>query len=62
MKDIAAGPLAIQFFKGLSKVVWTGRLARQASVLLGSGSLGARFIQREIVRSEISKPSMRSSP
>src|ERR1700693_5943724 len=27
-----------------------------------SGSLGARFIQREIVRSETSKPSMRSSP
>ena len=26
------------------------------------GSLGARFIQREIVRSETSKPSMRSSP
>jgi hypothetical protein len=25
-------------------------------------SLGARFIQREIVRSETSKPSMRSSP
>jgi hypothetical protein len=30
--------------------------------LAGSGSLGARFIQREIVRSETSKPSMRSSP
>src|SRR5205807_9620563 len=27
-----------------------------------SGSLGARFIQREIVRSETSKPNMRSSP
>jgi len=27
-----------------------------------SGSLGVRFIQREIVRSEISKPSRRSSP
>ena len=27
-----------------------------------SGSFGARFIQREIVRSETSKPSMRSSP
>src|SRR6266478_9872141 len=30
--------------------------------LAGSGSLGARFIQREIVRSETSKSSMRSSP
>src|ERR1700737_3470729 len=30
--------------------------------LAGSGSLGARFIQREIVLSERSKPSMRSSP
>jgi hypothetical protein len=29
---------------------------------VGSGSLGARLIQREIVRSETSKPSMRSSP
>src|ERR1700732_5245640 len=28
----------------------------------GSGSRGARFIQREIVRSETSKPSVRSSP
>jgi hypothetical protein len=28
----------------------------------GSGSLGALRIQREIVRSETSKPSMRSSP
>jgi len=28
----------------------------------GSGSRGARFIQREIVRSETSKPSIRSSP
>ena len=30
--------------------------------LAGSGSRGARHIQREIVRSETSKPSMRSSP
>ena len=30
--------------------------------LAGSGSRCARFIQREIVRSETSKPSMRSSP
>jgi hypothetical protein len=30
--------------------------------LAGSGSRGARFIQREMVRSERSKPSMRSSP
>ena len=30
--------------------------------LVGSGSRGARRIQREIVRSETSKPSMRSSP
>jgi hypothetical protein len=30
--------------------------------LAGPGSLGARFIQREIVLSERSKPSMRSSP
>src|ERR1039458_1474809 len=28
----------------------------------GSGSLGARFIQREIVLSQRSKPSIRSSP
>jgi hypothetical protein len=40
---------------------------RDAQIWLGldyrrSGSLGARFIQREIVRSETSKPSMRSSP
>jgi hypothetical protein len=47
-----------------------GRLLREGlSQLLGnsqrradSGFLGARFIQREIVRSETSKPSMRSSP
>jgi hypothetical protein len=39
------------------------RLRRKVSQrLAGSGSLGARFIQREIVRSETSKPSMRSSP
>ena len=30
--------------------------------LASSGSRGVRFIQREIVRSETSKPSMRSSP
>src|SRR5207249_8847053 len=30
--------------------------------MAGSGSRGARVIQREIVRSETSKPSMRSSP
>ena len=30
--------------------------------MAGSGSLGARFIQREMVRSETSKPSIRSSP
>ncbi len=32
------------------------------AALARSGSRGARFIQREIVRSETSKPSMRSSP
>ena len=37
-------------------------LRRKASHrLAGSGSLGARFIQREFVLSEKSKPSMRSS-
>src|ERR1700694_3048038 len=39
---------------------WFRRKASQR--LAGSGSLGARFIQREIVLSERSKPSMRSSP
>ena len=39
---------------------WLRRKASQR--LAGSGSHGARFIQREMVRSEISKPSMRSSP
>jgi hypothetical protein len=39
---------------------WFRRNASQR--LADSGSLGARFIQREIVRSETSKPSMRSSP
>src|SRR5258708_26818512 len=28
----------------------------------GSGCLGARFIQREVVRSETSKPNIKSSP
>src|SRR6516162_260711 len=38
-------------------------LRRKASHRLpGSGSLGARFIQREIVRSEMSNPSISSSP
>jgi len=39
---------------------WFRRKASQR--LAGSGSLGARFIQREMVLSERSKPSMRSSP
>src|SRR5437763_1451789 len=39
---------------------WFRRNASQR--LARSGSLGARFIQREIVLSERSKPSMRSSP
>src|SRR5437773_3021430 len=39
---------------------WFRRNASQR--LARSGSLGARFIQREIVLSESSKPSMRSSP
>ena len=39
---------------------WFLRKARQR--LAGSESLGACFIQREIVRSEMSKPSMSSSP
>jgi len=39
---------------------WFRRKARQR--LACSGSRGARFIQREIVRSETSKPSIRSSP
>ena len=39
---------------------WLCRKASQR--LAGSGSLGARFIQREIVLSETSKPSIRSSP
>lgn len=39
---------------------WFRRKASQC--LAGSGSVGARRIQREIVRSETSKPSMRSSP
>jgi hypothetical protein len=39
---------------------WLRRKASQR--LAGSGALGARFIQREIVLSETSKPSMRSSP
>src|ERR1700693_2021116 len=39
---------------------WFRRKASQR--LAGSGSLGARFIQREIVLSERSKPSMRISP
>src|SRR5260370_10342234 len=39
---------------------WFRRKASQR--LAGSGSLGARFIQREIVLSQKSKPSMRSSP
>ena len=39
---------------------WLRRNASQR--LTGSGFLGARFIQREIVLSETSKPSMRSAP
>src|SRR6266853_6666470 len=39
---------------------WFRRKASQR--LAQSGSLGARFIQREMVLSESSKPSMRSSP
>ena len=39
---------------------WLRRKASQR--FAGSGFLGARFIQREIVRSETSKPSLRSSP
>jgi len=39
---------------------WLRRKARQ--LLAGFGSLGARFIQRETVRSEIWKLSMSSSP
>ena len=39
---------------------WSRRKASRR--LAGSGFLGARFIQREIVLSESSKPSMRSSP
>src|SRR5260370_31671686 len=39
---------------------WFRRKASQR--LDGSRSLGVRFIQREIVLSESSKPSMRSSP
>ena len=39
---------------------WFRRNASQR--LARPGSLGARFIQREIVLSERSKPSMRSSP
>ena len=40
--------------------VWFRRKASQRWA--GSGSLGARFIQREIVLSQRSKPSIRSSP
>src|SRR5258708_3728329 len=40
--------------------LWFRRNASQR--LSGSGSLGARFIQREIVLSQRSKPSIRSSP
>jgi hypothetical protein len=39
---------------------WFRRKAGQR--LAKSGSLGARFIQREMVLSERSKPTMRSSP
>src|SRR5438105_1372005 len=39
---------------------WFRRKASQR--LAGSGSLGARFIQREMVLSERSKPRMSSSP
>jgi len=39
---------------------WLRRKASQR--LAGSGRLGALFIQREIVLSKSSKPSMRSSP
>jgi hypothetical protein len=42
---------------GLSVIAQEGE-----QCLAGTGSLGARRIQREIVRSEISKPSMRILP
>jgi hypothetical protein len=48
--------------KSMAAIASRWFLRKVSQRLAGSGSLGARFIQREMVLSESSKPSIRSSP